>query len=140
MWYIGTSLGKCLKSILKGEVSEEQVLFIVTATSCRTYKDFVTVVYTYFHQGNGFVSNPKLYDVEGLSEDEYKGLAQRLWDSGRIHQPNNFSQPWNGPWHAKTSVRNQTWLQVVPTIDNNTPAVVEAYEKYKMLDLLTKNE
>jgi hypothetical protein len=29
-------------------------------------------------------------------------------------------------------------MQVVPTNDNSTPAVVEAWEKYKMLDNLTK--
>jgi len=30
------------------------------------------------------------------------------------------------------------WLEVVPTNSNTTPVVVEAYEKYKMLDSLTR--
>jgi hypothetical protein len=29
-------------------------------------------------------------------------------------------------------------MEVAPTNTNDTPAVVEAYEKYKMLDALTK--
>jgi hypothetical protein len=29
-------------------------------------------------------------------------------------------------------------MQVVPTNENATPVVVEAYEKYKVLDALTK--
>jgi hypothetical protein len=29
-------------------------------------------------------------------------------------------------------------MQVVPSNDNSNPAVVEAYEKYRMLDALTK--
>jgi hypothetical protein len=29
-------------------------------------------------------------------------------------------------------------MQVVPTNDNSTPSVIEAWEKYKMLDTLTR--
>jgi hypothetical protein len=138
MWYIGTSLGKCLKSILTGEVSEAHVLFIVAGTSARTYKDFMTVIDTYYHSGNGYVKDPDAYDVNDINEYEYKSLAQRLWDTGRIHQPNTFPRTWEGPWAGK--FRKQIWLEVVPTLNNTTPAVVEAYEKYKVLDLLTNNE
>jgi hypothetical protein len=30
-------------------------------------------------------------------------------------------------------------MQVVPTNDNSTPAVIDAYEKYKLLDNLTRD-
>jgi hypothetical protein len=136
MWYIGTSLGRCLKSILEGEVSEEQVLLIVTATNAPTFSNFMDVVNQYYKGGNYFVSDPNQYDASIFSEENYKGLAQRLWEQGKIHQPHNFPEHWGN----SNGIRGQTWLQVVPTINNTTPAVVDAYEKYKMLDLLTKNE
>jgi len=137
MYYIGTSLGKCLVSILRGEVSERQVIFIVTGTSCRSYEQFVQVVDTYYKNGNYYVKDPSAYDTNGISEDEYKLLAQRLWESGRIHQPNLSPESYQGPF---SNMREELWLQVVPTLNNSTPAVVEAYEKYKVLDNLTKDE
>lgn len=136
MWYIGTSLGKCLKSIMLGEVKEEDVLFIVAATTAPNYDRFMEVVDIYYKQGNNYSNNPELYEVSGVTEEDYKILAQRLWRKGKIHQPHTFPDHWG----ESNAIRGQTWLQVVPTIQNTTPAVVDAYEKYKMLDALTKNE
>ena len=74
---------------------------------------------------------------------EVKNLATRLYFSGRIHQPRVFddesrraghSYPYNHP----AKLGHGLWMQVVPTNDNSTPVVVEAWEKYKMLDNLTK--
>ena len=137
MYYIGTSLGKCLKSILQGEVSEDEVLLVITSTRCDNYDSYANVVDSYYHNGNRFVGDPEKYKVNNIDENDYKSLAQRLWDNGKIHQPHLSYQ---SNWLHVGVFRNQTWLQVVPTIDNTTPAVVDAYEKYKLLDSLTKNE
>lgn len=136
MWYIGTSLGKCLKSILLGEVREEEVLLIVTATSAPNFERFMEVVDIYYKRGNHYSKNPEMYEVSGVEEKEYKSLAERLWQKGKIHQPHNFPEHWG----STNMIRGQIWLQVVPTNQNTTPAVIEAYEKYKMLDTLTKDE
>ena len=40
--------------------------------------------------------------------------------------------------HLRLYLGDKLWFQVVPTLDNTTPAVIDAYEKYKMLDMLTK--
>ncbi len=136
MWYIGTSLGKCLKSILEGEVKEEDVLLIVTATSAPSFERYMDVVDMYYKGGNYYVKDPNSYEVSGISEEEYKELAIRLWRKGKIHQPNNYPEHWG----ATNVIRGQAWLHVVPTNQNTTLAVVNAYEEYKMLDALTKNE
>lgn len=136
MWYIGTSLGKCLKSILSGEVKEKDVLLIVAATTASTYEQYMQVVDIYYKRGNYYSKNPEMYKVSGFTEAEYKSLADRLWREGKIHQPHNFPEHWG----STNMIRDQVWLQVVPTNQNTTPAVVEAYEKYKMLDILTKDE
>lgn len=136
MWYIGTSLGKCLKSILMGEVPEDKVLLIVTATDTRSFEQYMKVVDMYYKDGNHYSRNPELYTVFGVTEEEYKTVAARLWNEGKIHQPRNFPDYWGG----NALLRDQVWLQVVPTNQNSTPAVVDAYEKYKVLDALTKND
>lgn len=136
MWYIGTSLGKCLKSILEGEVKEEDVVLIIAATTAPTFERYREVVDIYYKRGNHYSNNPEMYEVSGVTEEEYKSLAERLWRQGKIHQPHNFPDHWG----ESNAIRGQTWLQVVPTNQNTTTAVVEAYEKYKMLDTLTKDE
>jgi hypothetical protein len=136
MWYIGTSLGQCLKSILSGEVSEKDVLLIVTATSAPTFERYMQVVDQYYAKGNYYVKDPTKYEATDCSEEDYKSLAIRLWEKGKIHQPHTFPDHWG----ASNGIRGQTWLQVVPTNQNTTPAVVNAYAEYKMLDSLTKNE
>jgi hypothetical protein len=75
---------------------------------------------------------------------EVKNLATRLYFSGRIHQPRVFDEEGRKDGHFyphydhPAKLGHGLWMQVVPTNDNDTPAVVEAYEKYKMLDALTK--
>jgi len=143
MMYIGTSLGGCLLSLMAGEVSEDEVMFIVTRTLCPDYKTFVRVVEQYYAEGNPHARNPAQYGLGDHDLTKVVGLASRLYFSGRIHQPRVFddegrrsghSYPYNHP----AKLGHGLWMQVVPTIDNSNPAVVEAYEKYKMLDVLTK--
>jgi hypothetical protein len=74
---------------------------------------------------------------------EVKALATRLYYSGRIHQPRVFDNAGHKDGHHyqynhPSRLGQGLWMQVVPTNDNSTPAVVEAYEKYKVLDTLTK--
>ena len=141
--YIGTSLGGCLLSLIANEVSEDQVMFIVTRTLCPDYRAFIQVVEQYYAEGNPYARNPAQYGLGDYDLNEVTNLATRLYYSGRIHQPRVFddegrkaghSYPYNHP----AKLGQGLWMQVVPTNDNSTPAVVEAWEKYKMLDNLTK--
>ena len=136
MLYIGTSLGGCLQSLLAGEVSEDEVMFIVTRTDCPDYEKFVGVVKMYHEQGNPFASSPSNYELGDYDLEEVLKLAERLWYRGKIHQPRTFvgSTSYNHPFR----VGDELWWQVVPTTKNSNPAVVDAYEKYKMLDVLTR--
>ena len=139
MMYIGTSLGGCLLSLLAGEVSEDEVMFIVTRTDCPDYDKFIDVVKAYHAQGNPFARNPARYSLGDYPLDDAVDLASRLYYSGRIHQPRTFTSKGVDPDYAHPAkLGHGLWMQVVPTNDNSTPAVVEAYEKYKMLDTLTK--
>ena len=141
--YIGTSLGSCLLSLLAGEVSEDKVMFIVTRTFCPNYEAFIQVVQQYHAEGNPNARNPAQYGLGDYDLNEVTNLATRLYYSGRIHQPRVFDDQGRREGHSyiydhPAKLGQGLWMQVVPTNDNSTPAVVEAWEKYKMLDNLTK--
>ena len=139
MMYIGTSLGGCLLSLLAGELSEDEVMFIVTRTDCPDYEKFVNVVKGYHAQGNPFARNPAIYNLGDYPLDDAVNLASRLYYSGRIHQPRVFVSQGTDPHYVHPAkLGHGLWMQVVPTNENTTPAVVDAYQKYKMLDTLTK--
>ena len=143
MKYIGTSLGGCLNSLMANEVSEDDVMFIVTRTMCPTYETFMQVVEQYYAEGTPITRSTYSYSLSEYDLTNVKELAARLYFSGRIHQPRVFSEQGSRdghsyPYNHPAKLGNGLWMQVVPTNDNNTPAVVEAYEKYKMLDTLTK--
>jgi len=138
MKYIGTSLGGCLLSLMNGEVSEDEVMFIVTRTDCPDYSKFVNVVKSYHAQGNPYSHNPARYELGNYTVDDVVELATRLYQGGKIHQPRTFVGDGVAGYTHPATYGNGLWMQVVPTNDNSTPAVVQAYEKYKILDALTK--
>jgi len=143
MMYIGTSLGGCLLSLMANEVSEDEVMFIVTRTFCPDHDAFMTVVEQYYAEGNPRARNPAQYGLGDYNFTEVKNLATRLYYSGRIHQPRVFDDEGRKAGHSyqynhPARLGQGLWMQVVPTNDNTTPIVIEAYEKYKVLDALTK--
>lgn len=136
MMHVGTSLGRCLRSILLGEVSEDDVLLIITRTMTPDLEGFIEVVKQYYDEGNYTARRPYYYDLSVKPWEEVEALAIRLYTSGKIHQPRNFATLGNQFIHPE--LNNDLWIEVSPKNRNTTPAVVEAYEKYKMLDALTK--
>jgi hypothetical protein len=141
MLYIGTSLGGCLRSLLAGEVSEDEVMFIVTRTMCPTFDQYINVVEMYHKQGNPYARNPDKYELNDYKLEEVTDLATRLWNAGRIHQPRVFVDNQSyGNYSHPFGYGDGLWLEVRPSNYNTTPVVVAAYEKYKMLDALTKHD
>ena len=65
MKYIGTSLGGCLNSLMAGEVSEDDVMFIVTRTFCPTYETFMQVVEQYYIEGTPVTRMTYSYELGG---------------------------------------------------------------------------
>jgi hypothetical protein len=136
MMHIGTSLGRCLRSILLGEVSEDDVLLIITRTMTSDLEQFISVVKQYYDEGNYTSRNPSDYNLSIKPWEEVEALATRMYTGGKIHQPRNFVSLGNQFIHP--DLHSDIWVDVSPKNRNSSPAVVEAYEKYKMLDALTK--
>ena len=135
MMFIGTSLGGCLQSILAGEVSEDDVLCIISRTAAKDIEGIMRVVEQYCGNGNMFATNPNNYSkLRDFPLEEVKDLAWRLYLSGKIHQPRMINDD-VGFVHPELS-RYNLWLEIAPS-PNDTPAVVNAYNHYKMLLSLT---
>jgi len=129
--------------LMANEVSEDEVMFIVTRTFCPDYNALMQVVGQYYAEGIPITRSTYSYSLSEYDLTNVKELATRLYFSGRIHQPRVFSEQGRRdghsyPYNHPARLGQGLWMQVVPTNDNSTPAVVEAYEKYKVLDTLTK--
>lgn len=133
---IGTSLGRCLTSILSGDVDVNNVACIITRTRAHTWDELVLVIKEYHEYGNHRMTE---YDLGKFEWDKVIDVAHQLWHSGRIHQPRNYT---NGSSADLIGLDRPSfpyrdlWLEIVPTPTSATPAVVEAYEQYRMLRTL----
>ena len=136
MMYIGTSLGRCLRSLLMDEVSADDVLVIITRTKAKDLEQFLFVVKQYYEDSNWFSRSPEEYDLAVKPWNEVEELATQLYHAGKIHQPRNFVSL--GSQFIHPDLSQDIWVEVSPKSRNTTPAVVQAYEHYKLLDSLTQ--
>jgi hypothetical protein len=137
MIYIGTSLGKCLRSLLLGEVDEKDVLVIIARTKAPDLRKFHGVVKKYYDDAEKYSSvSPGAYDINVKPLVEVIDLATRLYIDGKIHQPRLFV--FGNDYFFHPELAQDIWIELSPKNRNTTPAVKQAYEHYKMLDLLTK--
>jgi hypothetical protein len=114
----------------------DDVLLIITRTKSEDIEKFIGVVKDYYDEGNYTSRRPEDYNLAVKPWPEVETLARRLYNSGKIHQPRNFVGLGSQFIHPELS--NDVWIEVSPKNRNSTPAVVQAYEQYKMLDALTK--
>ena len=131
MTYIGYTLSGCLDSMRRKEVSENEVMLIIAGTKCEDYKAYIKVVETY-------IVNWTTIPAVCLSEEQIMEVASNLYVSGRIHQPRLTLSAYKPMPGEYAGVFNSIWGHVIPTTNNTTPAVVAAWEHYRMLDSLTK--
>ena len=128
--FIGTSLGKCVKSILDGTVNESDVFVIVTNTNCPTLDRLLEVIDEYYY-GRTYVSD---YDMSAHSIEDARELATRLFEQGRLHQPRAVGESVFGNAHTL----KDTWYEINPSLITADPQVLEAYGHYRMMAALKK--
>jgi len=135
---IGNSLGGCLQSILSGEVSEGEVLLLITRTMTNDLAGLCVVVESYYHNGNISASRSNQYELGEWPLADVLALASRLYESGKIHQPRLFDDFYSGWAHSGLAMTHGCWVEVNPMACNDNPAVISAYQAYRVLDELTK--
>lgn len=135
MMLIGTSLGQCLKDILSGKVSESDVVMIITRTMAPDAERFIPVLEQYY---SGIGGSQYDLSIDGSKTiEEVRELGLRLFNTGKIHQPRCFPNFGGGFIHPSMAGAGK-WIELAPASWNTTPAVIEAYKKYQMLDALTR--
>lgn len=126
---IGTSLGKCVRSILAGEVKEEDVMFVVSNTNCPTLETLMSVMEQYYYEFSGRGGRRAAYDMSAYSLADACAVAQRLMESGKLHQPRAVG---TGIWGNAHDLKD-TWYDVVPSPVSASTSVQEAWNHYTMI-------
>lgn len=120
---VGLSLSRCMRDIFNGTVDEEDVLVIVARTDFDPHNDNhwngIWDGYVY-----GGLSNPEWKDFAD-DYDDFRRMAIRLYDAGKIHQPRQFkAHPPRLPYY---------WLECFVPPDEMNPAQQKVWDNYKLI-------
>jgi len=126
---IGTSLGKCVKSLLAGEVAYDDVLFIVSNTRGPDEEKLREIMTEYWY---GYHSDPA-YDMSAYTEQEVQDIAVKLFHDGKLFQPRMFIK---GGWGNAHGLQD-TWYDIVPSL-GSSEAAKNAWDAYVMMSKLSQ--
>jgi hypothetical protein len=116
---IGFSFGRCVRSIVKGEVNIDDVLCIIARTYMPNEQDVEWVVDEYLTR--------RAY-LLGLDRDRCHEVGLTLWKTGRIIEPRQ-----NGI-HVMSAPDDCVWMDLYPTVVGTENASVKAaWDAYRML-------
>ena len=121
---IGFSLGRCIRDIVMGKVSEDDVAFIITATCIREPEQLAPVIADY--------SLRRDY-LAGLDMVECLRVAKSLWDSNKLIQPRREGI------HRHKQPENSIWVDMFPTECSDNPSVKTAWDNYRFMLHMTEN-
>jgi hypothetical protein len=117
---IGFSFGRCLGSIVRGEVAFDDVLCLIARTHMETEEHVRGVVREYMGR-RGYLL--------GLDQAACEEMGLRLFNSGKILEPRaNRINPMQVP-------HDYIWMDLFPTAPAGTvnASVTAAWEQYRML-------
>ena len=121
---IGFSLGRCVRDIVKGNISEDDVAFIIGATCIREKEQLDHVIDDYMFRDEY---------LEGLDETECKRVAHSLWDSNKLLQPRREGI------HRHKQPENSVWVDMFPTELSTNESVKKAWDSYRFMLHMTEN-
>ena len=121
---IGFSLGRCIRDIVTGKISEDEVAFIITATCIRELEQLDNVIQDY-----GFRNDY----LAGLDIAECQRVARSLWDSSKLIQPRREGI------HRHKQPANSIWVDIFPTELSDSEPVKKAWDNYRFMLHMTEN-
>jgi hypothetical protein len=122
---IGFSLGRCVRDIVRGDVSINDVAFIIAATNIHSEEQLKHVVEEYMYRDDEY-----LY---GLDEAQCQEVALALWNDNKILQPRRQGM------HRHKQPENAVWVDMFPTVNSNNESVKKAWDAYRFLIHMTEN-
>ena len=124
---IGFSFGRCVASIVKGQVDLDDVLVVIARTNMPEEQHVRQVIEAYMHE--------PMY-LLGLDHDQCLSVGLNLFNSGRILEPraNNISAGPRVP-------RDYIWMDLFPTASQGVtnPGVQAAWDHYRMMITLAES-
>ena len=135
---IGLSYSRCVRDIVDGKVSIDDVLILITRTDFDPHDDEQWQGIWIGYGGgtnNGYTtgffsqSNPEWAGYH--EEDKFRSISIMLYDDGKMHQPRKFG--------ARPIRRPEIWLEaVLPNSElENNPAAKLAWEKFQTIASLS---
>ena len=121
---IGFSLGRCVRDIVMGKISEDEVAFIITATCIREPEQLGPVIQDYMYRNDY---------LEGLDEERCQEVAQSLWDNNKLIQPRRQGI------HRHKQPANSIWVDMFPTELSTNEPVKKAWDNYRFMLHMTEN-
>ena len=121
---IGFSLGRCIRDIVRGDVSIDDVAFVIDATSITAREQLDNVILMY-------ETEPRY--LQGLDHNSCLAVAQQLWDSNRLLQPRRQGL------HRHAQPENSVWVDMFPTELSQNASVKNAWNAYRFMLHMVEN-
>lgn len=122
---IGFSLGRCVRDIVTGDVSIDDVAFIIAATAIRDgEKKLEQVIDDYLYRPDY---------LDGLDSVKCQTVAKALYDSNRIIQPRLQGM------HRHMQPENAVWVDLFPTVATQNESVKTAWDAYRFMLHMVEN-
>lgn len=121
---IGFSYGRCIRDIVNGEVSTDDVAFIIAATAIRDEAQLARVVSEY-------TTRPDY--LAGLDEEKCQEVALQLWQEGKVLQPRLQGL------HRHKQPADAVWVDIYATTTSENESVKKAWDAYRFMLHMTEN-
>jgi hypothetical protein len=122
---IGFSLGRCVRDIVKENVSINDVAFIIAATNIHSEEQLKHIIEEYRYRDDDY-----LY---GLDEEQCQAVALDLWATNRILQPRRQGM------HRHRQPENAVWVDMFPTVNSDNESVKTAWDAYRFMLHMVEN-
>lgn len=130
---IGFSYSRCVRDIVDGKVSTDDVLVIISRTDFDPRDDEQWSNIWHGYHDNYGLSNPEWKNYQPEDEQRFRDISIQLWDEGKLHQPRKFgAHPRRSPyiWVDTGPVGHEQYSQ--------PESVQQAWQNYLVLSALTR--
>lgn len=121
---IGFSLGRCVRDIVNGEVSIDDVAFLITATCIRDEDHVAQVIANYMDESTYLM---------GLDYDQCLEVALALWNTNRVLQPRAQGM------HRHMQPESSIWVDIFPTSLSENESVKKSWDAYRFMLHMVEN-
>ena len=121
---IGFSFGRCIRDIVQGDVSVDDVAFIIAATNIHDPEQLDRVIKEYGYR-NDYLS--------GLDLAECQRVGLLLWNSNRILQPRREGM------HRHMQPEGAIWVDIFPTAVSENQSLKTAWDNYRFMLHMVEN-